>query len=407
MVVKPLPKTIIGRTCLKTYEGQNTRFFPVLRPYGANIFGLDVKVNTLAFQEQDSVVAACATSALWSVFHGTGKLFQHHIPSPVEITKIATDDFPIEDRAIPSRGLNIAQMAFVVRHVGLEPVLIRIENQHIFKAAVYAYLKGAIPSILGMRLVDTCESEPQFMGKHAVAVTGYSLGLKDPVPLANYGFLLRASRMDKLYVHDDQVGPFARMIFDGEKIKLNGREFSSLSTSWRGINGRGSIGCGRGIGDILLVPVYHKIRIPFCAIHDQVLSFDAFLKGISKIWGEEILGKEYENLEWDIYFSTINDFKSSILNNCHLPGNQKKEILLASMPRYIWRATGFKDNRPVIGLVFDATDIEQGRYFIRAVEYDERLALIIKESTKHLLKTDYKELISKSPILQWFCENSS
>ena len=74
VVVKKLPQTIIGRTCLKTYESDNgRRVFPIIRNYPVGLFGqhLDVK-STLAFQEQDRAAAACATSALWTVFHGTG-----------------------------------------------------------------------------------------------------------------------------------------------------------------------------------------------------------------------------------------------------------------------------------------------------------------------------------------------
>jgi hypothetical protein len=91
IVIKPLPKTVIGRTCLKTYPSDGPRYFPITRSYTANLFGINLKVeSSLAFQEQDTVVAACATSALWSIFQGTGKLFQHAIPSPSVITKAAT-----------------------------------------------------------------------------------------------------------------------------------------------------------------------------------------------------------------------------------------------------------------------------------------------------------------------------
>ena len=42
-------------------------------------------------------------------------------------------------------------------------------------------------------------------------------------------------------MHDDQVGPFARMVFDGVNITFqsNGKSYSgeSLSTSWRGDDG--------------------------------------------------------------------------------------------------------------------------------------------------------------------------
>src|SRR5262249_17736969 len=98
----PLPRTIVGRTCLKTYPHDSRRDFPITRDYEANLFGMPLRVESLAFQEQDSVAAACATSALWSAFHGTGKQFQHPIPSPVEISKAATAHLPLDTRTFPN-----------------------------------------------------------------------------------------------------------------------------------------------------------------------------------------------------------------------------------------------------------------------------------------------------------------
>ena len=70
IVVKPLSQTIIGRTCLKTYpEDNGRRWFPITRRYEAHLYGMTLTVETLAFQEQDHVAAACATSSLWSAFH--------------------------------------------------------------------------------------------------------------------------------------------------------------------------------------------------------------------------------------------------------------------------------------------------------------------------------------------------
>ena len=39
------------------------------REYKVSLFGIDLAINTIAFQEQDRVVSACATSALWSMYH--------------------------------------------------------------------------------------------------------------------------------------------------------------------------------------------------------------------------------------------------------------------------------------------------------------------------------------------------
>lgn len=122
VVIKPLPETIIGRTCLKTYPADNNRrHYPISRIYKANLFGTQLEVKTLAFQEQDKVVAACATSALWSVFHGTSLKFQHGVPSPFEITKLATASLPFESRTMPNKGLSTAMMAKAIKEVGLEP----------------------------------------------------------------------------------------------------------------------------------------------------------------------------------------------------------------------------------------------------------------------------------------------
>ncbi len=57
IVVKPLPRTIIGRTCLKTYDSKGgTRHFPIVRRYPVHLFGIPLRVETLAFQEQDQAV---------------------------------------------------------------------------------------------------------------------------------------------------------------------------------------------------------------------------------------------------------------------------------------------------------------------------------------------------------------
>jgi hypothetical protein len=139
MVIKPLPETIFGRTCLKTYGPDGgRRWFPIVRPYRANLFGIELDVLSLAFQEQDSVVAACATSALWSMFHGTGITFQHAIPTPVEITKVSTASEAPISRVFPNEGLTASQMAHAIRSVGLEPYYVGACDEYELKGTVYA-----------------------------------------------------------------------------------------------------------------------------------------------------------------------------------------------------------------------------------------------------------------------------
>ncbi len=399
IVVKPLPQTIIGRTCLRTYPEENRRRFPIVRNYEANLFGIPLNTETLAFQEQDSVAAACATSALWSVFQGTGKLFQHPIPSPVEITKQANilPDHEMPNRSLPSEGLTPAQMAQAIRSVSLEPLIEGVSDIFVLKGTLYAYLRGKIPLILCITLYDISNQrrkKVKYLGRHAVAITGYSLGGNIPDSVSLPGSLLKAYCIDKIYVHDDQVGPFARMNFDGIKVSLSDIKADSLSTSFNG-----SVNAVRAVPDTLIAPVYHKIRIPFNLVHDAINSFDAFIEDLRNIKAIPLLSQ----LVWDIYLTTVNDFKKDIIDlDLPLSIDYRKEILMTSMPRFIWRASAYYDNKIMLDLLFDATDIEQGLFFIRAIEYEDVLSQILHAVSKTDTVKNLYQTTRAWGIFEWF-----
>jgi hypothetical protein len=408
MVIKPLPQTVIGRTCIATYptEKSNRRHYPIIRKYKVNLFGLDLSIDSLAFQEQDRVAAACATSALWTVFHGTGMQFQHSIPSPVEITQKAFSNFPLVTRvaplptqAFPNAGLSAEMMAQAIRDVGLEPYYVDLsdEPEYFLKGQLYAYLKFGIPMVFTFDILEIDPEYPERLsvkGRHAVAVTGFSLGHSQAQAYSSCQFLLTASRIDKIYVHDDQVGPFARMEIDGTPVdhpKLG--SLFSISTSW----GRGKYrACPRQI----LVPLYHKILIPFNSIHDTILHFDASL--IDTLRSEDMLPSMTDRLEWDIYLTTCNIFKSSIFNDTALSGERKQGILLRSLPRFLWRATAFQNDIKFLDLLFDATDIAQGNFLVCVIEYDQELSEVLREVSKESWLAAIFQTEPEGKIVEWF-----
>lgn len=376
IVVKPLPRTIIGRTCLKTYPEAMGRVYPVTRKYDVNVFGLKLSIErTLAFQEQDSVVAACATSAVWSALHGTAMLFQHSIPSPVEITRAASVGFPGLTRNFPNDGLNAEQMAEAIRSVSLEPVYVKATDEYIFQSTMYAYLRGHIPPLLGVILCDTNNSNEVY-GRHAVAVTGFNAS--GPCKPLGTGFRLKASRIIKIYAHDDQIGPFSKMECDAATLTIEGATRSTLRTTWK--DKLGNTGGIKAALDILLIPVYHKIRTPFGAIHDGMVAFDAVIEPFRKL--QPLLS---ERLEWDIYLTTVGEFKSNIREGSFGSPDNRLSLLLAEFPRFIWRATAVCGSNPVLDLLFDATDIEQGQFVLAPFVYNDGLRSWFKETGNVLL----------------------
>lgn len=411
VVIKPLPKGIVGRTCLVTYPSlARRRNYPIVRTYNVSLFGLNLPIDSLAFQEQDSVAAACATSALWSVLQGTGMLFGHATPSPVEITKgAAALTSEVVPRALPNKGLTSSQIIRAMVNVGLDPMCFSASIPWRLKATAYAYLKGKIPLLLTVALHDISKKKSKrkynyYKNKHAVAITGFRLDDIAPIAVGKYGFKLRASKITKLYAHDDQVGPFARMVFDGKEIDVNEvddpdnpKPLESMKTSWRG--GDGIIGHTRALPEILFVPLYHKVRIDFDFVRKVALQFDSLLKQWLIVKGQPSL---FHEVEWDIYLSHVNDLKEEIIDSPDLTQTAKERLALEALPKYVWRCILWKQNKRLLEMLIDATDIEGGKYFLRAFAYDPGFYLGVCIISADWARGYSVRRLPSWPILDWF-----
>lgn len=384
VIIRPLPQCIIGRSCVSFYRDDPNRFFPVAYPCSINLFGLDLKVESIDFQEQDQVTAACATSALWSAFHVTSRLFQHRLPSPVEITREATTRLPMRYRAFPNvEGLSYDQMAQAIRSVGLEPLCFTPENSFLLKSAIFSYLMGGIPLVMTFSLCEVKKNKLNEIGIHAVTVTGfYKSLLTAQSDIYPNELQLESNRIDKLYVHDDQVGPFARMKFIklsrgffrlNKYYKLNNQYYDyCLDTSWgEGFGYQGVF----ALPGALLIPIYHKIRIRYDLIYDYIITFDKGLYSIHKL----IPAIQSKRPVWDIKLSHINKFKTQFAKKIGLPGKQRYEILTKKLPRFLWWASASVGDSCLIDILFDATDIASGPLVRAVLLYDYDLFIILSE----------------------------
>lgn len=366
IVVKQIPVTFIGRTCLKVYPSEHGRIYPFQHNYKVNLFGLILNVKTLAYQEQDSVVAACASSSIWTAFQATAFLFQHSVPTPVEITKSALKFFPYANRHLPNKGLTPEQMAHAIRNVGLEPYLIDADSHDIVMATVYAYQKAEIPVVFGVNLFERHGVDDTVIGKHAVTISGYRLE-GNRTGFASSGFYLKSSRIVKIYAHDDQVGPFARM----ELLRNKG----FFTTSWPDKDGN----LGNVFADplILVLPLYNKLRIPFYSIMNLVFQLDKIIKTI-----DDNVHLGINDIEWEIFLSNSNVLKGEIYKS-GITDDEKLKVLCSNLPKYVWRAIA-NWNGEKFELVFDTTDIEQGEIFIGFIKYSDNLYRMVKTIAENI-----------------------
>lgn len=397
IVVKPLPSTVVGRTCLRTYgNAGRVRSFPVLHTYKAHLCGIELTVDSVPFQEQDTDVAACATSALWSALHCTGLLFQHHIPTPAEITEAAAAHQRPFGRPLPAaNGLTYGQMADALRSERLEPLLLKANDLLFLRIAARAYLDARVPCILIGQVGRGLRPNFQVLGAHAMTVTGFSLPASQPEPFGTTGCLFRATAVERLYAHDDQVGPFARLRFEAGSSLLG---TSMLDPQTRT---RGDINFGP---EMLIVPLYHKVRVPIETIVRSVVALDEWLE-MARAQGLIHLS---DRLVWDVSLSDVSQYKKTIFHLKDVPTDFRLKMLQAVLPRYLWRATAHSGNAMQFELIFDATDLLQGSLFIDGLPHDTTTCKAIGAFSRNLAVQNYIQSVSPRSTFKcalWFADN--
>lgn len=222
VVLKPLPLTIIGRTCLRTYPKKDeksgrTRMYPIRRTYRAHVYGAELSVESIAFQEQDAEVAACSTTAIWYSMHALpDKFTTREILSPYEITSSGSATYIRRNlgevtRRFPTSGLALEQIEAYFRSHGLECIVAGMKPENMLqqlKEAVATFVTAGLPMVVVGRLYTAADRNGPFVahGLHAVTTLGFAFE-----PDFREGDW--SERIARLFAHDDNVGPFSSFSF--------------------------------------------------------------------------------------------------------------------------------------------------------------------------------------------------
>jgi len=346
IVVRPIPHTVIGFTVLKTHQGSPDMNFWGAKKYSVNLFGLSLEVLSLAFQEQDSVVAACATAAMWSMLHGAAQNSNHTIllKSPSEITRDAGNSSD-GNRLFPNKGLEISQISESIIKSGLvSEIKDKLPIGSYAKKIINAYSGIGIPIILVVEISDQ-DSKHEY---HAIAVCGHQKQLSAEV-VVDMEVSFMSDNITKLYGHDDQWGPFVSIAFTDD---------DKLITPWNEDNPAGSDVEIRSI----IVSVYPKIRISYEEIEPLVTGYDFIL---SKIFNEYLK----QDLVWDIRLVMNKDYKQMLQEMDPELYPKKLQLLTESRPKYIWVASCYVSEIKILDFTFDATGVAQEMLGLNVISY--------------------------------------
>lgn len=204
---------------------------------------------------------------------------------------------------------------------------------------------------------------------HAITVSGFKSIVPQPIlPQASTSFM--SDNIDRIYVHDDQWGPFARVNL------LNDHE---LETPWTENDSQKR----PTVVTNIVVPVYPKIRISYQDLEVIVVGLDRIL---TFFFDTQIVA----DLVWDIKIDYSENYKSTIKKSS-LDDQQKVEILKVSMPKYIWIATCYVGEHKLVCFTFDATNVNNAMIGLNVISY---LPDILKQTLIQFLKKN-------KPMLQY------
>jgi len=407
IVVRPIPKTFLGKVCLEPFYLKETNRLNkhyILKEYNVSLFGIQLFVKSIAFQEQDKILSACATTSLWSFYHAHKSISQISFPSSSEVTKSGYPDLNGYSREFPNNGLSTEMICRSLRSYKLLPEYFEFKKnkKERLQEATFAYASSGIPLILG---VNVYNNDNESKGLHAVTVLGYSL---ESTSISN----LIAHSLEKLYVHDDRYGPFTRMdvIGDDFHVKLD----ENLSTNDQKVQEKYEV-------KTLILGLYHKIRIPYTPIKNTCLilnnNLKDFVKSLSDIEqsDQDLFINLIDKLKWDISIKQNSDLKNELLGNTL---QDKTKHLTKAWPKFLWSAVTRINEHIVFQLLFDATDIEHGNVFIDYLSYtqeSEDIRKILHKYAKFKIESsvenndvlDYQEDDYLNGIIHYFNKEKS
>jgi hypothetical protein len=257
-VIRPLDGSPVGRTVIRALSEKAgnglTRSFKATRTYRAHLAGVELVVEGLGFQQQDSGVSACATTAIWMALQKSRDFEDIGYATPAQITSFASRNVMPNGRPLPAEGgLSVDQMCQAISGLGMSPYLVTAGRYPLARNNLYSALNSGFATILVLRSIDKDRDD------HAVTAVG--MKLSDEAPKPSSGLVISAAdRLQCIYLHDDRNGPYLRAFLesgDSEKCRIlieldENEKISRRDRDWELTH--------------ILLPIHPKIRLSFASL---------------------------------------------------------------------------------------------------------------------------------------------
>jgi len=172
-VIRPTEPAFLGRNIINPKAFNTPSFEYCTHEFKTTVNGIKLKAVGFPHSSQDGETISCAETTLWALMEYFGEKYADYKPiKPSKIHSILNNI--ISERSIPSRGLTITQISYVLKEMGFGCRIYSKEEygEDEFYRLLNCYIESGIPLAVGMDDFDNPDSNK--IG-HAVIVIGKTL----------------------------------------------------------------------------------------------------------------------------------------------------------------------------------------------------------------------------------------
>lgn len=321
IIIRPIHAAPIGRTVLKWFQDLSPDAPRVTHPsrtYISHVVGIELEVDGLAWQQQDSAVASCATVGLWTIMHSSAFDARHAIPTTVELTEAAHRGYPNGNKLFPSQSLEIIQVLEAIKSQDLNPLKITGEIDGLFSKERFAnsaasFIRSGYPVIVSGIHVSLDQNQGAYVVNapigHVVCVVGFrEAPLLAARPNTNN---IQDEQIEMFYIHDDNIGPNVRFKATRQAVLHSGRrtEACVLEIDTPSYQPEVAlVGAGQAFLPLSLIAAVHEeLRISPDSLHLDASNLSAAILDSLNTWLNSI-GAQTQGITYSSRYFLLSDY---------------------------------------------------------------------------------------------------
>ena len=339
-ILRPL-KAIIGRSVINPVAFEEDNFKICSYSGDCLIYGIKFRAEGFPHSSQDAETITCAETTVWALMEYFGTKYSEYKPVlPSQI--IDTLKSQAMERQLPSDGLTMDEVSFVLKQYGFGPKLYsQTQYQESLFEIIDAYIESGIPVMTGLKsatgglghvvvLVGKQYDQPNFKAVKTKNYTAFKRNVNyyDAADLAEY-----------YVVQDDNQPPYSLITLDKP-----GALYSDTDSQSYAINS-------------VVIPLYPRIYLEAFVAKNLIV----------EILKDTVLGCDFKDeFVLRFFLASSRSFKTHISDLEGFDADLKNSMLLVKMPKFIWIAEiyerdAFKyESGEAAGLiVLDATETNQ------------------------------------------------